>query len=124
MTDMSRIWDGETHWLEPDDLFCSEGSTLVIRELEELDEEEDLSPFEPPSRTAILIETRNIEDDPRFPNARAEQSWGALSIALTAFANIAEIDKKQFQHVWPGIGAVKDKVKWSFTTNEHITERM
>lgn len=125
MTDkLSAIWDGEEHWFEPGELFAESGATLVIDGFEELDDEEELSPFESPAQTPILRETRTIKDDPRFPLQRTEQAWGALSVALSAFAAIAEVDKKQYQHVWPGQGSERGMVKWSFTTTEHITERM
>lgn len=121
---VSLIFDGEQHWFEPGELFPTDGASQIIEGFEELEEEEELSPFESPSQTPILRETRTVKDDPRFPLARTEQAWGAFSIALTAFANIAEFSKKQYQHVWPGQGSVKDEVRWSFTTDEHITERM
>ena len=127
---LSAIWDGEQHWFEPGVLFPEDGATMTIDGFEELDEEDELSPFESPSRTPILRDTRSDKKwdteayHTRFPLARTEQAWGSFSIALTAFATIAEISKKQYQHVWPGQGSVKDEVRWSFTTDEHITERM
>lgn len=125
---LSAIFDGEQHWFLPGELFPETGASQIIDGFEELEEEEDLSPFESPSQTPILRDTvRTWDTDKyreRFPLARTEQAWGCFSIALTAFATIAEISKKQYQHVWPGQGSVKDEVRWSFTTDEHITERM
>ncbi|AWY04525.1 hypothetical protein SEA_KRAMPUS_70 [Microbacterium phage Krampus] len=125
---LSAIWDGEQHWFELGVLFPATGAAQTIIGFEDLEEEEELSPFESPSRTPILHNTAHSWDNERyrerFPLQRAEQAWGAFSISLTAFATIAEIDKKQYQHVWPGIGSEPGVVKWSFTTDEHITERM
>lgn len=124
---LSDIWDGETHYFEAGVLFPEDGAAHIIIGFEELEEEDVLSPFESPSRTPILHQTRRERsalDQKRFPLADVEQAWGAFSIALTAFAIIAEISKKQYQHVWPGIGSEPGVVKWSFTTDEHITERM
>lgn len=119
---LSVIFDGEQHWFEPGELFPTDGASQIIDGFEELEEEDELSPFESPSQTPLLRETGR--DDPRFPLAKTEQAWGCFSIALTAFAAIAEISKKQYQYVWPGQGSAKDEVRWSFTTDEHITERM
>lgn len=125
---LSLLWDGEQHWLEPGGLFLDDGSAHVIDGFEELEEEDVLSPFESPSRTPILRDTSfgwdTEEYRRKFPLRRAEQSWGSLSICLTAFATIAEVSKKQYEHVWPGIGSERDRAKWSFMTEEHITERM
>lgn len=123
---LSTIWDGEQHWFEVDDLFPADGASQVIDGFEDLEEEEELSPFESPSRTPILRDTGSSTalEEKRFPLARTEQAWGTLAISLTAFATVAEISKKQYQHVWPGIGSEPGVVKWSFATDEHITERM
>lgn len=125
---LSLIWDGEQHWLQPGVLFSEEGAAQVIDGFEELEEEDILSPFESPSRTPILRDTKHAWDTEayrrKFPLRRMEQAWGSLSVCLTAFATIAEIDKKQYEHVWPGIGSERGRVKWSFATEEHITERM
>lgn len=124
---LSAIFDGEQHWFEPGELFPTNGATKMIDGFEELEEEEELSPFESPSQTPILRETgraRSDLDKKRFPLADIEQAWGCFSIALTAFANIVEISKKQYQHVWPGQGSDQGEVRWSFATDEHITERM
>ena len=125
---LSAIFDGEQHWFLPGELFPETGALQVIDGFEELEEEEELSPFESPSQTPILRDTVRLweteEYRERFPLARTEQAWGRFSIALTAFATIAEISKKQYQHVWPWQDPVKDEVRWSFTTEEHITERM
>lgn len=125
---LSTIFDGEQHWFLPGELFPETGATKIIEGFEELEEEDELSPFESPSQTPILRDTARPWDTDsyrqRFPLARTEQAWGTFSIALTAFANIAEFSKKQYQHTWPGQGSVKDEVRWSFATDEHITERM
>ena len=125
---LSAIFDGEQHWFLPGELFPETGALQIIDGFEELEEEEELSPFESPSQTPILRDAvrpwETEEYRERFPLARTEQAWGRFSIALTAFATIAEISKKQYQHVWPWQDPVKDEVRWSFTTEEHITERM
>ena len=124
---LSGIFDGEQHWFLPGELFPEDGATKIIDGFEELEEEEELSPFESPSQTPILRETgraRSDLDKKRFPLADTEQAWGCFSIALTAFANIVEISKKQYQHVWPGQGSDQGEVRWSLATDEHITERM
>ena len=124
---LSGIFDGEQHWVLPGELFPENGASQIIDGFEELEEEDELSPFESPSQTPLLRETERARSDlykKRFPLARTEQAWGCFSIALTAFANIAEISKKQYQYVWPGQGSVQGEVRWSFATDEHITERM
>ena len=127
MATLGSLWDGEQHWLEPGEYFGDQGSTLVIDGWEELEEEDVLSPFESRSLKPILKETALKWDTPehnkKFPLRKTEQSWGSLSIILTAFARVAGVDKKQYQHVWPESGS-KSEVKWSFQTDEFITERM
>jgi len=127
MTVMSRMFDGEQHWLEPGEYF-GDGATQVVSGWEELEEEDVLSPFESPSLTPVLRDTEHKwatpEYNKRFPLRKQEQAWGSLSVILTAFAHVAGITKKQYQHVWPGQGSVKGEVKWSFQTDEFITERM
>lgn len=122
--ELSRIWDGEEHLFTPGEDFRAEGATLIVVGYEELEEEEELSPYESPSRRPILHDTRPAvwdRDADRFPLAPTEQAWGSLSLTLTALAQILEIKKHQYQLVPPfGPG----EHCWSFRTDEPITERL
>lgn len=120
---LSGIWDGEKHLLEPDVHFPSDGARDVIDGWEELEEEDDLSPFESPSRDVVLRTTgspRSDLDRKRFPMADTEQAWGALAVALTALATIVGVDKKQYQE----IDHKTNTHNWSFQTGEFLTERL
>lgn len=127
MTALSGIWDGELHWMKLDEHFMSTGCWMVVDDWEELEEEDELSPFESPSLTPVLRYTgvplpHNLDE--MFPLRGAEQAWGSLSVVLTAFAKVAEVEKKQFEHVWPGQGSTKREVKWSFQATDPISERV
>lgn len=117
---ISELFDGETHWLVPGELFPEGGAAQVIVDWEELEEEDELSPFEAPSMEPILADKRaSYKYDNRPELADVEQAWGSFSIALTSFAQICGFEKKQYQH-----GTKAESVQWSFATTEHITERM
>lgn len=121
MTTLGGIWDGERHLLNPDEHFPTTGAYLVIDGWEEQEEEDVLSPFESPSVEPILRDTQQ-HADPRFPNRPAEQAWGALSVCLTAFANIAGIRKDQYQE-----NQHDEKTTttvWSFHAKEALGERI
>lgn len=127
MTSLSGMFDGQQHWLEPDEYFPSTGATLVVDGWEELEEEDVLSPFESPSVEPILRETgREYSEryNQQFPLRATEQAWGALSVQLTALCSILGVSKKQYQHIWPGQGSTPDDIKWSFMTDEPFTERL
>lgn len=120
MSTIGGLWDGEEHFLEPGEYFQDTGATLVLDGWEEDEEEDVLSPLESATRIPVLRDTQTRNPDPRFPNAAAEQAWGALSITLTAMAYIVGVEKKQYQLV-----NHKDKTsRWNFQTTEFVTERM
>ena len=120
MSRLSEIWDGTKHDLEPDVHFCSTGCTLVIDGYEELEEEEPRSPFELPSKAPVLKETRTRDYDPRFPNRPLEQAWGCLSVNLTAFAMLAEVNKEQYQENNHSTG----EIRWTFMSKRELAERI
>ena len=123
---LSRMFDGELHWLEPGEYFPTNGVDLRIKGWEIGEEEDILSPFESPTQEPILEQgwKRSEELQKLFPMADTEQAWGALSINLSCLATIMGFTKKQYQHVWPGPGAVQGQIKWSFQTDQPITERL
>lgn len=120
---LASLWDGETHWLEPGEHFPEEGARLVIDGWEQDEEEDVLSPFETPTLIPLLRETgdqRSEEYWAKFPLQRTEQAWGSLSIQMTALATILGVAKKQYQH-----NDYETKtVRWSFTSDEFLTERL
>lgn len=123
MTSMSGMFDGELHWLEPDEYFPSTGATLVVDGWEELEEEDVLSPFESASQMPILRETgvdRGEAYRAKFPLQQTEQAWGSLSVQLGALCTILDVPKKQYQHVDPNT----NQSRWSFQTDEPISERL
>lgn len=123
MSNLSGIWDGERHLLDPDVHFPKDGARDVIDGWEELEEEDILSPFESPSRHVRLRITgseRSDLDRKRFPMADTEQAWGALSVSLTALAMILDVGKKQYQE----IQHTTNTHNWSFQTDDTFTERL
>lgn len=123
---LSHLWNSDLHYLQLGVLFPEDGCNQIILDWEELEEEDELSPFESPSRTPILSEPKQRSDNQKklFPLRDAEQAWGELSVVLTAFAHVVGCTKEQYELVWPGQSSVQDEVRWSFQTKEFVTERM
>jgi len=118
---LSAIFDGERHEFVPGEDFPDTGAAQVVIDWAEIEEDGELSPFESAAYDPILKDTRDPKlDDPRFPNSRTEQAWGTLSIALSAFCQIAEIDKESAQRINHEAGITR----FTFETKEHVTERM
>lgn len=123
MQTLASLWDGELHWLDPQDgYFPTTGAAQIIYGWEELEEEDILSPFESPSVEPLLRDTGSPNPDPRFPQASLEQAWGTLSIHLTALATILGTPKKQYQHVNHNTKPATST--WSFQSESFVTERL
>ena len=115
---LSALFDGERHLLEPDEHFSSEGSSLIMVGFEAL-EDDELSPFESALEPIFQDKPASYKYDNKPVNADLEQSWGSLSIQLSAFANVCGFQKKQYQENVHG-----EPPMWSFQTDEFISERM
>jgi hypothetical protein len=119
---LGGLWDGELHYLEPDEFFPSTGAPFIIAGWEDEEEEDVLSPFESPTVVPLLQETGDIHGEDyykSFPTRRAEQAHGALTIYMNALGNILEVSKKQYQ--------VNDHenhtTRWTFQS-DFLTERL
>ena len=121
MSTLASMFDGERHTFDLEDgYFPPTGATLVIDGWDEEEEEDVLSPFESASLVPVLRDTGSLRDDPRFPDRELEQAWGALSVTLTALAQILGVGKKQYQE----IDHQNKTVAWSFQTDDFVTERL
>jgi len=120
MTTLGGIWDGGRHLLTPGEHFPEDGAYLVIDKFEEQEEEDILSPFESPSVDPVLRDTQYLPATMRLPMQEVGQAWGALSSALSAFANIANVRKDQFQENNHATG----ETLWSFQTKQELGERI
>lgn len=119
---LAALWDGERHLLESGEHFPTTGARLIIESWEQDEEEDILSPFESPSRTPMLLETGEQDEEywAKFPMKGTEQAWGALSMSLTALSTILGVGKKQYQET----NYETKKTLWSFQSAEFITERL
>jgi hypothetical protein len=117
---LSTIWNGEQHELIPGEDFSDTGATLVIEGFHTDPTAEDLDPFETPTATVELRETRTLPDDPRFPDRGVQQAWGALGVSLGAFCKVAEIGRDQYQENDHNAGTMR----FLFTAKQPLGERI
>lgn len=97
MAKLSELFDGEMHFLKPDEDF-STASHGYVADWEEIDEEEDLDPYE----TAILVPV--LRRRPAvYPNGEPEgwaeqRAWGSLSVKMGSLAAVLGFKREQYQH--------------------------
>jgi hypothetical protein len=91
---LSALWDGELHQLTPGEHFNQ--APRVVLELEEVEEEEPLDPYETPSQVAMVTETGSGRK--LLPDEEFSQGFGTLSMQLHALAMLLGGTREQFQH--------------------------